>query len=211
MSLSAYGLNETSKLSDSVDRTSYHRGYGLASDTGFVADRTGWEGVRAVSEDLIAHEAELAKAEEQRIQSVETQAGAVLTVVLAIVAFAASAINKKTFEDNLALIALVMAFLLIAACFAVAALGPRALKVKPWTALQRSYRAKETALEATEDALKAASPDSATAVAILANWRARRDISIFLAERKALWLTCALACLLLAFVSAGVTALQIAG
>ena len=38
-------------------------------------------------EDLVAHEAELAKAEEQRIQSVETQAGAALTVILAIVAF----------------------------------------------------------------------------------------------------------------------------
>lgn len=174
------------------------------------------KGASAISEDLVAHESELAKAEEQRIQSVETQAGAVLTVVLAIVAFAASAINKKTFEDHLPLIALVMAFLLIAACFAVAALGPRALKVKAWTALQRSYRCRERVLAATESVLRAqtnstGTDSAAVAAAILANWRARRDIASFLAERKALWLTCALASLLLAFVSAGVTALQIAG
>jgi hypothetical protein len=114
------------------------------------------------------------------------------------------------------LIAFVMAFLLIAACFAVAALGPRALKVKAWTALQPSYRCRERVLAATESVLRAQTNSTGTntgavAAAILANWRARRDISSFLAERKALWLTCALASLLLAFVSAGVTALQIAG
>jgi hypothetical protein len=168
-----------------------------------------------MSEDLVAHEAELAKAEEQRIQSIETQSGAVLTVVLAIVAFAASAINKKTFEGHLSPIVLVMAFLLIAACFALAALGPRALKVKPWTALQRSYRGKEQALAKTEHVLQAQTnatgTEQAVSAAILANWRARRDIASFLAERKALWLTCALASLLLAFVSTGFTALEIVG
>jgi hypothetical protein len=85
-------------------------------------------------EDLIGHESELAKAEEQRIQSVENQAGALLTVVLAVAAFAASAINKRTFEDNLESIAPVVGLLLIAACFAVAALGPRALNIAWWTA-----------------------------------------------------------------------------
>jgi hypothetical protein len=167
-------------------------------------------------EDLVAHESELAKVEEQRIQSVETQAGAVLTVILAIVAFAASAINKKTFEDHLPPIALVMAFLLIAACFTVAALGPRALKVKAWTALQPSYRGKEQTLAATERVLRdqtnsTGTDPGAVAAAMLANWRARRDVSSFLVERKALWLTGALASLLLAFVSTGITALQIAG
>lgn len=167
-------------------------------------------------EDLVAHEAELAKAEEQRIQSVETQAGAALTVILAIVAFATSAINKSTFEDHLAPIAVVLAFLLVAACFAVAALGPRALKVGAWTALQRSYRAKEHVLAETESAMRVQTDPSGTdpggpGAAILANWRARRDVSNFLAERKALWLTCALASLLLAFIGTGVTALQIVG
>jgi hypothetical protein len=41
-------------------------------------------------EQWITHETELARIEEQRLQSLETQATAVLTVVLAIAAFAAS-------------------------------------------------------------------------------------------------------------------------
>jgi hypothetical protein len=156
---------------------------------------------------LIEHESELAKAEEQRIQALETQATAMLTVVLAIVAFAASAINKKTLEENTAGIALVFGFLLVTSAFAVAALGPRALKVLAWTRFQPAYRQREQRLSATEERLRQAEVDIDLSPAILDNWRARRSVSGFLAERKALWLTLALMSLLLGFVSSGIVAI----
>jgi hypothetical protein len=49
-------------------------------------------------------------------------------VVLAIAAFAASAVDADTLEDNALLIAIAVLFMLLAAGFAVAARGPRSLK-----------------------------------------------------------------------------------
>jgi hypothetical protein len=77
--------------------------------------------------ELIAHEADLAKLEEQRIQNIETQATTVLTVVLALAAFAASALDIQTLNDHTGWIGVVVLLMLAAAGFAVAARWPRAL------------------------------------------------------------------------------------
>jgi len=88
---------------------------------------------------------DLAKLEEQRVQGLETQGTAILTVVLAIAAFTASTVDRPMLQDD--------------------------------------------------------------TPAILESWRARRALSAYFAEAKALWVTCSLICLLLTFVSVGVAGL----
>jgi hypothetical protein len=160
------------------------------------------------TERLIIHEAELAKIEEQRIQSLETQAIAVLTVVLAIAAFAASVLDRDTLRSHFLSVGGVAGVMLVAAGFAVAALGPRALKARFWM-LQSEYAARERHLAVADATLAGDLRDVSAAQAILESWRARRALSSYLAERKALWLTCSLIALLLTFVLAGVAAMMI--
>jgi hypothetical protein len=166
------------------------------------------ENVGVLDEQMILHEAELAKLEGQRVQSLETQAGAVLTVVLAVGVFAASALNRATLDDHRIAVGAAVLFLLVAAGFAVAALGPRAALVGFWT-WQGRYAEKERRLDAAETSLTEPLAGIAQSHAILESWRARRAIAIYLAERKALWLTWSLISLLFAFVSAGIAALVI--
>jgi hypothetical protein len=120
----------------------------------------------------------------------------------------ASAVDGATLKDNLVPVGFVAFFMLLAAGFVVAALGPRALKARFWMLLP-DYAAKEQELADANAAMVGACPESAEPDLILASWRARRALSSYLAERKALWLTCALICLLLAFISTGVAALVI--
>jgi hypothetical protein len=156
---------------------------------------------------LIAHEGELAKIEETRVANLETAAGAILTVTVAVFAFAASAINASTLTDSKTAIGIVVLFMLLAAGFSVAAHGPRALKARFWTRWMQRYAQLEQQLAAAENTLKASSEDDPTV--ILDSWRARRAVAAYLAEKKALWVTCALMSLLVAFVCAGVSALFI--
>jgi hypothetical protein len=55
--------------------------------------------------------------------------------------------------------------------------------------------------------LESGSEDDPAAIA--ESWRARRAVSEYLAERRALWVTCALTSLLVALVCAGFSALFI--
>lgn len=159
-------------------------------------------------EDLIAHEADLAKMETQRLETLETRAGAVLTLVLAIAAFAASALNTATFKHSMVAVGVVALFLLVAAGFAVLALGPRAVMVRFWMK-QPGYAKLEKRMTEAEDAISQLRPEAVSPAPLLESWRARRAVSAYLAERKALWLTCSLICLLLAFLSAGVASVLI--
>ena len=164
---------------------------------------------------LISRQQELHKLEEQRISGVETQATAILTLVVAIAAFGASALNSGVLAKNTLEIGAVTLLLLISAGFAVAARGPRSLKVGFWRQLDSEYDRRERELETRERELADAATGQLSAVpigkAILASWHARTAVSAWLADRKALWLTCALVCLLLAFVAAGVAALLVVG
>jgi hypothetical protein len=162
-------------------------------------------------DELIAHEADLAKLEEQRIQNIETQATTVLTVVLALAAFAASALDIKTLHDHTGWIGVVVLLMLAAAGFAVAARWPRALLAGFWTRVNPAYGRKEERLAKAECKIRSPLPASGDPDSILESWRARREVSNDLAEHKALWLTCSLGCLLGAFLMAGVVALIIVG
>jgi hypothetical protein len=165
--------------------------------------------LRVTNDQLITYESERAKLELQRIQALETQATAVLTVALAIAAFAASALDLKTLKNNLLPIGVVAFWMLIAAGFAVAALGPRAVRARFWM-LGRRYRELEQKLTAAEDGLDTVPLTGDQAAAVVNGWRAQRNVSRHLAEAKALWLSCALICLLFAFIASGVAALVIA-
>jgi hypothetical protein len=157
-------------------------------DDGLRAESMASENAWVLDEQMIRHEAELAKLEGQRVQSLETQAGAVLTVVLAVGVFAASALNRATLENHRIAVGAAVLFLLVAAGFAVAALGPRAARVSFWT-WQRRYAKKERLLAAAETSLTQPLAGIAQSDAILESWRARRAVAIYVAERKALWLT----------------------
>lgn len=156
----------------------------------------------------IQYESEVAKLEEDRIAGLESQATAILGLVVAIAAFAASALNTSTLEESWGWIGAVAAAMFLAAGFAIAARGPRALGVRFWEATNAEYAALEERLKRAEEAVGAASL-GAEGAEIVECWRARRAVSSYLAERKALWLTCALLCLLLAFVAAAVAAYAI--
>ena len=160
------------------------------------------------ADQLIAHESELAKLEEQRVLDLESQGTAILTVVLAIAAFAASAVDGATLKDNPTPIAIAVFLMLCAAGFAIAARGPRATRAKFWTRLLPGYGPLERRVADAEQGISGA-PTSDDAAVILESWRARRALSAYLAESKALWVTCSLICLLLAFIAAGFTALLI--
>jgi hypothetical protein len=157
---------------------------------------------------LVDHEADLAKIEAQRLETLETRAGAVLTLVLAIAAFAASALNGATFKHNMVAVGVVALFLLVAAAFAVLALGPRALLVRFWL-MQPGYARVEKRMTEAENVINELPPEMVSAAPLIESWRARRAVSIYLAERKALWVTCSLGCLLLAFLSAAVASVVI--
>jgi hypothetical protein len=155
---------------------------------------------------MITHESDLAKLEEQRVQGLETQGTAILTVVLAIAAFTASTVDRQTLQDNPVLIGVAVFFMLGAAGFAIAARGPRALKARFWTVVKPAYGPLlEERLAQADNAISHAQTDDTPA--ILESWRARRALSAYFAEAKALWVTCSLICLLLAFVSVGVAGL----
>jgi hypothetical protein len=162
---------------------------------------------------LISRQQELHKLEEQRISGVETQATAILTLVVAISAFGASALNSGVLAKNTLEIGAVALLLLISAGFAVAARGPRSLKAGFWRQLDPQYDKRERDLETRERELEEAATQQLAAApiakAILATWQARTAVSSWLADRKALWLTCALIFLLLAFIAAGVAALLV--
>jgi hypothetical protein len=160
------------------------------------------------TEQLIVHESELAKLEEQRVVSLENQATAIVTVVLAIEAFAASAVDGATLREHRVLIGIVVLLMLCAAGFAIAARGPRAIRARFWTRLLPGYAPLERRVADAEERLRgSASPDDCAV--ILESWRARRALSTYLAESKALWVTCSLICLLFAFITAGVVAVVV--
>jgi hypothetical protein len=152
---------------------------------------------------------ELAKLEEQRVQAQETQATAVLTVVIAIAAFGASAINGNTLRHHTVSIGVVVLLLLIAVGFAIAARLPRAIRLRLWSRRLPHYASLEQRLTTAEAALRDDLDAGAERGAILESWRARRAVANYLAEAKALWLTCSLACVFVAFIAAGVSALEI--
>ena len=164
---------------------------------------------------LIARQQELFKLEEQRVSGVETQATAILTLVVAIAAFGASSLNSGVLADNKVVIGGVAVLLLASAGFAVAARGPRTLKAGFWREIDRDYdelesvlAAREAELEERAVAVQQHSPDE-IGEAVLRSWHARTAVSTWLADRKGLWLTCALFSLLLAFIAAGIAALVV--
>lgn len=161
-----------------------------------------------VGDQLITHESELAKLEEQRVVNLESQGTAILTVVLAIAAFAASAVDGATLKDNPAPVAIAVFLTLCSAVFAIAARGPRATRARFWTRLLAEYGPLEERVAAAEQGISGGATPDDSAI-ILESWRARRALSTYLAESKALWVTCSLICLLLAFIAAGFTALII--
>ena len=171
---------------------------GVMSDPG-TADR------------LIGHEQELTKLEEERIQGLENQATAILALVVAIAAFAASVVDKSAIAQHRLVIGAVAFFMFLAAGFATAARGPRALKVEFWGALQKRYGELEKRLRSAEETIASDLSAADAPSAIVESWRARRAVTTYLAERKALWVTCALGCLLLAFAAAALAALVIVG
>jgi hypothetical protein len=159
---------------------------------------------------LIARQQELLKLEEQRIQSLDTQSTAVLTVVVAIAAFAASAVDGDVLEDHVAVVAIPTLLMLVSVGFAIAARGPRSLKLRIWKRLNPDYGGLEDDLRRAEDAIwREQHTVSQVRRAVLENWRARTQVSAWLAEQKARWLSWALVSLLAAFVAAGVAALVI--
>ena len=159
---------------------------------------------------LIAREQELLKLEEQRIQSLDTQSTAVLTVVVAIAAFAASAVDGDVLEDHVVVIAAPTLLMLVSVGFAIAARGPRSLKWRIWKRLNPDYGYLEDDLRRAEDAIwREQHTVSQVRRAVLENWRARTQVSAWLAEQKARGLSWALVSLLAAFVAAGLAALVI--
>jgi hypothetical protein len=160
------------------------------------------------TDQLITHESELAKLEEQRVVSLEHQATAIVTVVLAIEAIAASTIDGATLSEHRAPIGIVVVLMLCAAGFAIAARGPRAIRARFWTRLLPLYGPLERRVADAEKRLRGSASLDDSAV-ILESWRARRAFSTYLAEVKALWITCSLICLLFAFITAGIVAVVI--
>ena len=156
----------------------------------------------------IEYERELAKAEEARIASLENQATAILGLIIAVAAFSVSTIDRTTLEQHRLAIGSVVVALFLAAGFAIAARGPRALSLRFWTAADRRYGILEARLEKAEEMIRTAGT-TVGGEAILESWCARRAVFAYLAERKALWLTCALGSLLASFVAAAVAALII--
>jgi hypothetical protein len=159
---------------------------------------------------LIAREQELLKLEEQRIQSLDTQSTAILTVVVAIAAFGASAVDGDVLKDHWVVIAVPTLLMLVSVGFAIAARGPRSLKWKTWEKLRPGYRDLEAGLRRAEDAIWTEQHTLAQVqYAVLQNWRARTQVSAWLAEEKARWLSWALVSLLAAFAATGGAALVI--
>ncbi|MEA2232097.1 MAG: hypothetical protein QOD83_1913 [Solirubrobacteraceae bacterium] len=161
------------------------------------------------SDQLIAHESELAKLEEQRVQNLDGQATAIVSVVLAIAAFSASAVDTKTIESEPLPVGLVGLFVFLAVGFAVAARGPRATRTRFWTVVDQDYARLERRLAKAEQHI--AGNPSDEAIAVLESWRARRAVSSHIAEGKALWVSYSLLCLLVAFIAAGAASLIIVG
>jgi len=116
-----------------------------------------------------------------------------------------STLDRQTLQDNPVLIGVAVFFMLGAAGFAIAARGPRALKARFWTVVKPAYGPPEERLAQADNAISHVQTDDTPA--ILESWRARRALSAYFAEAKALWVTCSLICLLLAFVSVGVAGL----
>jgi len=173
------------------------------------------EGPRSVSRPVVAqvaparmeYEKEVLRIEDERVRATETQATAILTLVVAIAAFGASALDRSTLLNHRPEIAVVAFALLLSAGFALAARGPRALRARFWRRLLPRYDGLERRLEAGEADLTSDLTGAELDRAIVENWRARRSISQYLAERKALWLTLSLVWLLGAFVATGFAAL----
>lgn len=160
---------------------------------------------------LIDRQQELLKLEEQRTTSVESQATAILTLIVAIAAFGAASLSGDALSQHQTAIGVVGFLLVVAAGFAVAARAPRSLHVRFWL-LSRQYRELEQALAAQDRGLRElgrrSGPDD-VGEAVLGSWEARTAVSTYLADRKGLWLTCALISILLAFLAAGIAALAI--
>ena len=100
--------------------------------------------------------------------------------------------------------------MLLSAGFAIAARGPRTGRWKSWERLNPDYGALEEELRGAEEAIWTEHHTlEQVRIAVLENWRARRQVSAWLADQKARWLSWALVTLLAAFVAAGLAALVI--
>jgi hypothetical protein len=161
---------------------------------------------------LIERERNLLTLEEQRVRSLETQATAILGLVVALAAFGASALDAKTLAQHTAPITVVVVLLIVAASFAVGARGPRAVHARFWHKLLPEYARREERVRRAEAAVQASRSDTrALYGAVLESWQARTAVTNYLAENKALWVTCSLFSLLVAFIVAGVATLVILG
>jgi len=166
---------------------------------------------------LVARQQELLKIEEQRISGVETQATAILTLVVAIAAFGGSSLNSGVLAKNTLVLGVVAFLLLVSAGFAVAARGPRTLRARFWLRIDPRYAELEEAVAERDAELERCSlaiedlTEYEIGQVVLRSWHARTAVSSWLADAKALWLTYALMSLLLAFIAAGLAALVVVG
>jgi hypothetical protein len=159
---------------------------------------------------LIERQQELLKLEEQRIRDLDTQSTAILTVVVAIAAFAASALDGDVLRDHVAIIAVPTVLAICSVGFAIAARGPRSRRWEIWERVNPDYHRLEERARETERAIWSQgdkTPELRRAV--LDDWRARTEVAAWLAEQKARWLSWALVGLLAAFIAAGLAALAI--